>query len=604
MKNSIISRADSVQFVYGKYLKEQYIVNRKYQRKLVWTLQEKQAFIDSLIQNYSVPLFLFAIERNGGSEKWEIIDGLQRMNAICSFIENEFPIYIDGKTYYFDLDTLADSLQLKTEGKLQQNYPILNRQICTEIVNYQLPISIIQADSKSVETVFRRINSFGRQLSEQEIRLAGAVGRFPDLVRRVSSIFRGDVSEFDKLTLNAMATISISAHKLRYGIQLKDIFWIQNEIITKGNIRKSRDEELVSHLLAYILLGDDICPSKRTLDKLYQYEESSDLFDKINDSINKIGYDELESRMLEVHETLKLVAYEAKTSLRSLLYKDKKPESLFRSFQILFLSIYDLKFKDGFRVVKEKELVDLLDGLGKSEFNNIGNSSDWNEKIRNKKIDAVKGVIRKAFSKSNSQNIGVHIGIQYIDNLLTMARTEGNQYDFKQTCHNLNSGQFSTELVEKIVKTLVAGANKPESVAYVILGIADKLESAKKYVMQYETTYKEVSNRAFFITGVEGEVNKYHDGKLDTYIDRIKSVIKSGLVERDVEIQILQNISPVSYYGHDIIIFKLSSGKEPYAFKDSYWIREGNNCKELQGIKDIKALQKQFDEIKGSGPDL
>lgn len=46
--NPISSSTISVQMAYDNYLKNKYIVNRKYQRKLVWTLEEKAAFIDSL----------------------------------------------------------------------------------------------------------------------------------------------------------------------------------------------------------------------------------------------------------------------------------------------------------------------------------------------------------------------------------------------------------------------------------------------------------------------------------------------------------------------------------------------------------------------------
>ena len=66
MKAKISSKSDSIQIVYTNYLDEKYIVNRRYQRKLVWTQEEKVAFIDSVYKQYSVPLFLLA-EREDGS---------------------------------------------------------------------------------------------------------------------------------------------------------------------------------------------------------------------------------------------------------------------------------------------------------------------------------------------------------------------------------------------------------------------------------------------------------------------------------------------------------------------------------------------------------
>lgn len=590
MENRITSNADSVQLIYSRYLRKQFIVNRKYQRKLVWQLNEKQAFIDSLCKKYSVPLFLFANVGKTGTDRWEIIDGLQRLNAICSFIENEYPIEIDGTNYYFDLDTLADSRQLKDKKIIPQKHPILDRSICIEIVNYQLPISIIQADSKSIETVFRRINSFGKQLSEQEIRLAGAVGKFPDLVRDISSYIRGDVSNKDILLLNDMQQISISDRELKYGIKINDIFWVKNLIITKDNIRKSRDEELISQILAYILLGREIEPSKKTLDKLYQYEEDGYMVDKITDAIDKLGYDQIKQNIIQVHEIILLVANEAKEPLRTLLYGKEKIKGLFRSYQVLYLTIYELMIVDGLREVDIPKLTKFLHGIGINEFNNIGLSKDWNYKFRNQKINALKGIIQDAFTKGKHENIATQNGVQQLENLLTLSKTEGNQYDFKQTCHDLENGTFSQKLVEKIVKTLVAGANKPNSTSYVILGVADNIDSAERFKQHYNSDYKVPSSSSFFITGIQEEVRKYHDADFDKYHNRIKAVIKKCNLEKDVEFAILQNIKAITYYGYEIIIFSLKSGDTPYSYKDKYYIREGNNCKEITGAKEIAAL--------------
>lgn len=173
--NPISSTALSVQMCYQNYLAGKYVVNRRYQRKLVWTLEEKQAFIDSLSKNYSVPLFLFATKEKDGNVQYEIIDGMQRLNAIMSFMEDEFPIEINGVSYYFDLNTLTDTKYLLDQGKLEQKQPVLDRQLCVNITNYPLPNTHINTDERNIEEIFRRINSYGKQLSRQEIRQAGAL---------------------------------------------------------------------------------------------------------------------------------------------------------------------------------------------------------------------------------------------------------------------------------------------------------------------------------------------------------------------------------------------------------------------------------------------
>lgn len=101
----------TVERAYEDYRNGIYLVNRRCQRKLVWNRNEKEAFIDSLKNGYPVPLFLFSVNEYKGQRRHEIIDGMQRLNAIFGFIENEFSI--NGS--YFDLSSTAMTKQLLDE---------------------------------------------------------------------------------------------------------------------------------------------------------------------------------------------------------------------------------------------------------------------------------------------------------------------------------------------------------------------------------------------------------------------------------------------------------------------------------------------------------
>lgn len=73
-------RGMSIMGAYELYRKNLLYVNRRYQRKLVWTVKEKQNLIESILKKYPVPLILLASIEDG---KYEIIDGMQRLvNAI------------------------------------------------------------------------------------------------------------------------------------------------------------------------------------------------------------------------------------------------------------------------------------------------------------------------------------------------------------------------------------------------------------------------------------------------------------------------------------------------------------------------------------------
>lgn len=99
-------KGEYISEIYKWYTEDNLIVNRRYQRKLVWTLNEKQHFINTIMKKYPVPLFLLVNSSNEsndtGSQKKEIIDGLQRLEAIISFILNKFPVKIEGEYKYFN----------------------------------------------------------------------------------------------------------------------------------------------------------------------------------------------------------------------------------------------------------------------------------------------------------------------------------------------------------------------------------------------------------------------------------------------------------------------------------------------------------------------
>ncbi|MEW7235261.1 DUF262 domain-containing protein [Escherichia coli] len=165
--------------LYEWYLQGNLIVNRRYQRKLVWSLEEKTSLISSMLQQYPIPLLLFVTI----NEQREILDGMQRLEAIMSFIEQRFSL--DGQ--YFDLDSIALTKQLKDNGTLIQKEPILSRDSSAIIARYRFAISEYSSTNENIDEVFRRINSNGKILSKQELRSAGTVSNFSELVRSIST---------------------------------------------------------------------------------------------------------------------------------------------------------------------------------------------------------------------------------------------------------------------------------------------------------------------------------------------------------------------------------------------------------------------------------
>lgn len=602
--NPIASSTISVQMAYENYLNQKYVVNRKYQRKLVWTIEEKSAFIDSLSKWYSVPLFLFASKEEQGIIQYEIIDGMQRLNAIMSFIENEYPLFYNGQEGYFDLNTLSSTKSLFDQGVLKQQQPILDRQVCVNITNYPLPYSIINADTKSIEAIFRRINSFGKQLSNQEIRQAGAVGAFPNLVRKISSDIRHDVSPTDLVILNKMKEISLSNKRLKYGIVMEDTFWVKQKIVTVPNMRVSRDEELVAWILSYMILGTQVEPSSKALDYLYQYEEdvNNKLSEQMEAAITHFGENTVISWFRTVHAEMLQILKLANKNFRNLVYSEAYSEGLVRTYQVVFLAFFELLIKEKMIVCNYDKLIKTLDHIAQNHLKGIS-GSNWNSKTRIQKILAIKGIIEPCFKKRKGGDVAKENWILELDNIIRLSRIEGTQYDFKTGFHDLETGELNKKLVSKIVEILTAEVNKgPETKGYVIVGITEGAEALEKFQKIYTTkSGAKFEGTDFYITGVQHEIDKYYGGSGDKLQDEIMSAIQKTPVEENVKTEIMTNFRMAKYGDYDIVVFELSSHGKPVLYNDTIYVRKGNQTKPISGVTAMLAFYKDVFGIDHEG---
>lgn len=482
------------------------------------------------------------------------------------------------------------------DGTLVQKKPMLSTDQCLQILNYQIPTSTVKGEDKEIEDIFRRINSFGRQLSRQEIRQAGAVGLFPDLVRKIASQIRSDVSPSDLIELSKMREISLSNISLEYGININEVFWVKQHIVTVPNMRKSRDEELIAWIMSYILLGSSIQPSANCLDSLYRYEETEykGLAIKADEAINKMGFDNLLKWFTITFDNLCTILSESGKTFYGLLF-EKDGEGLVRSFQIVFLAFYQLIIKENKKISDVEGLANSLTGLGSNLFKGISDST-WNAKFRNTKIDAFIGIVGKYFSNNDSyKDDTTYYWVSQLETLLSQSRIEGSQYDFKIGFHMMDgkSNPFAKDLVEKIVKTLTAMANKGKgSKGYVIVGIADKEEDAKRHSSIYGSKYTPYKNGNYFITGLNAEEAKYK--KIDEYIGKIKSAIEGCPVDKGVIDNILSNMKHVSYYNKDILVLEIVAGNSPTKYDKKLWIRRGNSVEEVTDVEGILAVGQRF----------
>lgn len=456
-KQDLTVKGESVERVYGNYLSWRYIVNRKYQRKLVWSLDEKRRFIDSIISGFPVPIILLAERKGQGNSDFEIIDGMQRLNSIFSFLENEY----DVGGSFFDLNTMASTKALLDTGKLTQKAPILPRDSCIQIASYTIPLSIYESSiSGDIDEVFRRINAGGKKLSRQELRIAGSTGHFSQAVRQIAVKVRGDVSASDELPLNEMKKISITSKDLPYGIDVDEIFWIKQGVLTKEQVRESRDEEIIADILAYMIL--DVKPPSRSefLDDWFGYSEGEaqeQRQQQIDLAVQKHTIEVVSADFQRVLDQIRVTLNRAGRTLGKLLFNDQLPRAP-RYFQVVFLALYKLIVEQNQEVADQDQLVKLLDGAGANI--NVPEGGRWGAELRTNAINAAAGLLSPAFKPAQAYDPAQVRWITQMENILTQSYTEQAAYDFKQGFLRLDGkNSFDEDSFDKVLKTLVGIAN-------------------------------------------------------------------------------------------------------------------------------------------------
>lgn len=132
-----------------------------FQRGFVWNdITRKSRLIESLLLRIPIPVFYFAQDGEG---KFQVVDGVQRLTVISSFMKNEFRLknleYLvecNGK-YFKKENAKSDCLEDMYVRRIEQTQLFIN------VIDPQTP-------GKVKYDIFKRINTGGKVLNAQEIR--------------------------------------------------------------------------------------------------------------------------------------------------------------------------------------------------------------------------------------------------------------------------------------------------------------------------------------------------------------------------------------------------------------------------------------------------
>lgn len=190
------------------------LLDTEFQRRPgLWDIPTKSRLIEAMIVRLPIPAFYFD---GSDDDKWLVIDGLQRISTVNSFIKNEFELK--------ELDYLTE-----LEGK---TFETLERSFQRNIEEYEIYAYIIQKGTHPAVKykIFKNINTSALTLEPQEIRHAITPGKLADLLKATANTdtFKNHVPISDRMRDRmydreiVLRFIALQEYRLQYSPTMVD----------------------------------------------------------------------------------------------------------------------------------------------------------------------------------------------------------------------------------------------------------------------------------------------------------------------------------------------------------------------------------------------
>lgn len=140
--------------------------NPDFQRPAVWTTAQKQLLIDTILREYDVPKMYWR-KLAGTPDRYEVVDGQQRLRAIWAFVDGDFALPKDADE--------VDGIPIRGCG-----YETLQDDLRVRFDTYAVDVVVLEdTDEDEVREMFLRLQN-GTSLKAQEKRNAmpGAMREF------------------------------------------------------------------------------------------------------------------------------------------------------------------------------------------------------------------------------------------------------------------------------------------------------------------------------------------------------------------------------------------------------------------------------------------
>lgn len=225
-KTKIVKQTWSILEIFQKIKDKKLILEPNYQRREIWKDDKKTAFIESLYMEIMIPP-IYVVEIPGedllSENKYEVVDGKQRLTAILDFVSGRLVLSEKSLEYYSDIFGGKTFLEIKE----------IDSERTTQMLSSVLDIYVITANSPEFTKydIFARLNKGAEKLKVNEIRRA---------------IYRSDVTNIIHEFINAR--VSENADKA-----LKEQY---DKHFTENDIKRFEDYGRFYRSLAFYIQSD------------------------------------------------------------------------------------------------------------------------------------------------------------------------------------------------------------------------------------------------------------------------------------------------------------------------------------------------------------
>jgi Protein of unknown function DUF262 len=193
----------------------------EFQRNSVWPRRAKGYFVDSLLLDRPVPIFIVDLKMSAqtGRTRRSVIDGQQRLRAILEFLDDRYRV--------------IEASDSRWAGR---RFSELEYEDQSRLLSYPLLVQVLEGyDEAEIRDIFVRLNRYVARLAPQELRHARSPGVFASFAEELGAL----------------------------------PYWRENRIFSANQIARMRPVEFSAELVILVVEGPQ--DKKVAVDLYYDY---------------------------------------------------------------------------------------------------------------------------------------------------------------------------------------------------------------------------------------------------------------------------------------------------------------------------------------------